>query len=65
MFDERKALHRYKSTSHAGSACGAMLGGWFFYQHFAKGVFRTDILVILVITALLKLAFLAYYRHWD
>lgn len=62
MFDERAVLHRYKSTSMAGSACGVMLGGWFLYQYYARDVMRTDLLVILLITAAVKLGFLAFYR---
>lgn len=65
MLDERTALHRYKSTSFAGSACGVMLGGWFLYQYYAQDVVRTDILVILIATAVIKVGFLAYYRLRD
>lgn len=65
MIDERVALHRYKSTSFAGSACGVMLGGWFLFQYYAKDTVRTDILVILAVTAAVKLGFMAYYRFRD
>lgn len=65
MFDERTALHRYKSTSFAGAACGVMLGGWFLYQYYAQDVVRTDLLVILIATAAIKLGLLAFYRFHD
>jgi hypothetical protein len=65
MIDERMTLHRYKSTSHAGVACALMVVGWFAYQYYGKGVFRTDLAVIAVATAVIKLASLAWYRLRD
>lgn len=65
MMDERAALHRYKSTSHAGVACALMVIGWFAYQYYGQGVFRKDLLVIGVATAVIKLASLAWYRWRD
>lgn len=65
LMDERAALHRYKSTSFAGIACALMVTGWFAYQYYARDVFRTDLAVIAVTTAVLKLGFMAWYRLRD
>jgi hypothetical protein len=65
MFDERAVLHRYKSTSHAGVACGVMVVGWFAYQYYVKDVFRTDLLMIGAVTALIKVGSLLWYRWRD
>ncbi len=63
--DERSALHRYKSTSHAAVAAGLMLGGWFLYEFYARGNFRKDLFIILLVTAGVKLVALAWYRLTD
>lgn len=65
LMDERAVLHRYKSTSHAGVACAMMVVGAFAYNYYGKGEFRTDLAVIALATAVLKLGFLAWYRLRD
>jgi hypothetical protein len=65
MFDERFVLHRYKSTSFAGQACVLMVAGVFAWSYFGRGVFRTDLAVIAVVTALVKVAFMVWYRTRD
>ncbi len=65
MFDERFILHRYKSTSFAGQACALMVVGLFAWNYYAKDDFRPELLGIVVITALVKLGFLAWYRLRD
>lgn len=65
MFDERMILHRYKSTSHAGVACALMVMGWFAYQYYVKHEFRTDLFVIAIATAVIKLGAMAWYRLRD
>ncbi len=63
--DERANLHRYKASSHAGIACAVMVIGWFAYQYYVKGIFRTDLAVIGVTTAVLKVGFRLWYRLRD
>ncbi len=65
MIDERLILHRYKSTSFAGTACALMVIGLFSWSYFTQDVFRTDLFVIATATAVIKLAFMAWYRLRD
>ena len=65
LMDERPILHRYKSTSHAGVACALMVMGCFAYQYYGKHEFRTDLSVIAIATAVIKLGFMAWYRLRD
>lgn len=65
LMDERTVMHRYKSTSFAGVACALMVTGWFAWQYYVGGVFRTDLAVIAVTTAVLKLGFMTWYRLRD
>jgi hypothetical protein len=63
--DERWVLHRYKSTSHAAVAAGIMIGGWFLYELYARGNFRKDLFIILLVTAGVKLVALTWYKLRD
>ena len=63
--DERAILHRYKASSHAGTACAVMVVLWFAYQYYVKGVFRTDLAVIGVTTALIKVGARLWYKWRD
>lgn len=63
--DERAVLHRYKASSHAGTACATMVIVWFAWQYYGKGIFRTDLAVIGVATALIKVAFRLWYKWRD
>ena len=65
MIDERFILHRYKSSSFAGTACALMVIGLFAWNYYARGVMRTDLLVIAAITAAIKVGFMAWYRFRD
>jgi len=65
MIDERYILHRYKSTSFAGTACALMVVGLFSWSYFTEHVFRTDLFVVATVTAAIKLGFMAWYRLRD
>jgi len=42
-----------------------LLTGWFLYDHYAKGIDHTEILIIIGAMAVTKLAAMAYYRLTD
>jgi hypothetical protein len=63
--DERQALHRYKSTSHAGVAGAVLMGVWFFYEQVGRGIFRMDLLAIMLAMLVVKLSAMAWYRVRD
>ena len=65
MIDERLIMHRYKATSHAGVACALMVVGWFAWQYYRHDIFRTDLAVIAVITAAIKVTLTIWYRRRD
>jgi hypothetical protein len=65
LLDERFVLHRYKSTSHAAMAAALVMGGWYFYDLFVNSVIRWDLLLILGVMALVRVAFLLWYRLRD
>lgn len=60
--DERYLLHRYKATSHAAVAAAFAIGGCFFWEQFANGTLRYDLLAILGVMAVVKLGFMIWYR---
>jgi hypothetical protein len=60
--DERFLLHRYKSTSHAGVVAAVFMGGWFFYDQVAHDTLRWDFVIVLAVMAVVKVAFLVWYR---
>lgn len=63
--DERYAMHRYKSTSHAAMVAAVALGGWFLFEQLVSKVFRWDLMIILLAMAVTKIAALTYYRLTD
>lgn len=65
ILDERFIMHRYKSTSLAGTACALMVIGLFGWHYFRNGEFRTDLFVIAGVTALIKVGVLTWYRLRD
>jgi hypothetical protein len=65
LLDERFVLHRYKSTSHASAAAALVMGGWYLYELYVKDVIRWDFLIIMGIMALVKIAFLIWYKVRD
>jgi hypothetical protein len=65
LLDERFVLHRYKSTSHASVAAALVMGGWYLYELYVNHVVRWDFLIIMGIMALVKIAFLIWYKVRD
>jgi hypothetical protein len=65
VIDERLILHRYKSSSFAGTACALMVIGLFAWNYYGRGVLRTDLLAIATVTAVIKIGFMAWYRFRD
>ncbi len=65
VIDERAILHRYKSTSHAGVACALLVIGDFAWHYYGRGEFRTDLAVIALATALIKVGAMIWYRTRD
>ncbi len=60
--DERLKLHRFYSTRWSVLAGVAVLLGWWAYDYYGRGVFRSDLVIILVIMAAAKLGGMIYYR---
>ena len=65
MFDERFILHRYKSTSFAGLACVLMVAGVWAWDFYRNGEFRKDLFAIILLTALIKVGVMTWYRVRD
>ena len=65
FFDERFALHRYKSTSRGGVSVAVLMGLWSLYDLFVHSRLRMDFLILLGIMAVVKLGFMARYRTHD
>ncbi|MCB1183008.1 hypothetical protein KDM41_06205 [bacterium] len=65
MFDERFILHRYKSTSFAGIACALMVAAVWAWDFYRNGEFRLELFVIIILTALIKVGFMTWYRLRD
>jgi hypothetical protein len=65
VVDERFLMHRLRSTSLAGVAGGVLGGVLFLYQHWARRTTRWDLLAVLVVMAVVKVAAMLYYRSRD
>ncbi len=61
--DERFIMHRFKSTRLATLVGVVMMGAWFNYELLVNDVWRFDLLIILAVMALTKVAALLYYRY--
>jgi hypothetical protein len=65
MLDERFVLHRYKSTSIAGSAVAVAMGGLALYDYVGAGRFRWDLFGLLCLMVVVKLGCMAWFRLRD
>jgi hypothetical protein len=65
MLDERFVVHRYKSTSYAGSAVAVALGGLSLYDYFVHGRFRWDLFGLLCLMVVVKLGCMTWFRLRD
>lgn len=62
MLDERFILHRLKSTSFALMVMIISMGLYVYYELFFNSVIRKDLIIILTIGAVSKVAAMIYYR---
>jgi len=65
VFDERFALHRYKSTSHASVVVAVVMGAWVLRDLLVHGRMRWDFLILMGIMAAVKIGFMVWYRTRD
>ena len=62
MIDERFILHRLKSTSFALMVMIVAIGLYIYYELFFNSIVRKDLIIILSIGAISKVAAMVYYR---
>jgi hypothetical protein len=62
LFDERFAVHRLKATCFAAVVTALAMAGYFAYEFYVFGVLKMDILVLLGVLAIAKIAAMTYYR---
>jgi len=62
MIDERFILHRLKSTSFALLVMIVAIGLYTYYELFFNSIVRKDLIIILSIGAISKVAAMVYYR---
>jgi hypothetical protein len=55
-------MHRFYSTRWSVITGAVAMGGWIAYSYYGRGVFRTDLMIIMLIMAAAKLAGMLYYR---
>ena len=60
--DERYLNHRLRSTSLAGIAGALALAGLFLWHQIVSGEIRTELLLVLVLMAVVKLGYLLILR---
>lgn len=60
--DERFIMHRYKSTRAAVIAAAVLMAVWTWYEYFINEVVRWDLVIIMVVTAVVKVGTMLYYR---
>ncbi len=65
VMDERFVMHRLYSTRFAALATAVFVAGWFVYDAYVYDVVRQDLLLILAVTAVTKIAAMLYYRFTD
>ena len=62
LFDERFIMHRLKATRFAAVVTALAMALYTYYDMFAHDVIRVDMIVLLGILAVSKLAATVYYR---
>ena len=62
--DERFLTHRLRSTSNGGIA-GVLVAAGFFFFNLSRHVIRWDLFAVVATAALVKIAFMIYYRLTD
>jgi len=65
FFDERFIVHRLKATRFAAVVTALAMAGYFAYEFYAQGVLRKDMLALLALLAVAKVAAMAYYRLME
>jgi len=60
--DERFVMHRYYSTRLAVTVGAIVAGAWIYYDYFIKGILQSELLVVLLVMAVTKIATMIYYR---
>ena len=60
--DERFIMHRYYSTRIAVIVGVIVAGVWFYYDYFFKDVLQIELLIVMVVMAVTKLAAMIYFR---
>ena len=62
--DERFLRHRLRSTSNGGLA-GMLVAAAFFFYNLSHHVIRWDLFAVVATAAIVKIAFVVYYRITD
>lgn len=65
FFDERFEVHRLKATRFAAVVTILAMAGYFAYELLSRDLLRTDLLGLMAILAVSKVAAMAYYRLTD
>jgi hypothetical protein len=58
-------MHRFYSTRWSVIAGAVAMGAWIAYNYYGRGVFLTDMFLVLMIMAAAKLAGMIYYRFTN
>jgi len=65
LIDERFLTHRQRSTSIASMMGAAVAGGLFWYRYVFNGVWRWDLLAVLITMVVVKWGMMAWYYLTD
>ncbi|HEX7595138.1 MAG TPA: hypothetical protein VF387_02220 [Gemmatimonadaceae bacterium] len=65
VIDERFLTHRQRSTSIASMTGAAVAGGLFWYRYALDGVWRWDLLAVLITMVVVKWGMMAWYYLTD
>jgi hypothetical protein len=65
VIDERFLAHRQRSTSIASMMGAAVAGGVFWYRYAFDGVWRWDLLAVLITMVVVKWGMMAWYYLTD
>ena len=65
VIDERFLTHRQRSTSIASMMGAAVAGGLFWYRYAFDGVWRWDLLAVLITMVVAKWGMMAWYYLTD
>jgi hypothetical protein len=60
--DERFVMHRYYSTRWAVIVGVVLMAGWVNYEFFANQTLRLDLIIILLVMAITKVAVMIFLR---